>query len=196
MSVAPDKMLVLASASPRRKKILQDMGFLVRIHPSAFDENSLKIADPARFAVEAAVGKGREVAPHYPGQITVSADTVVILENRILGKPAGREEALAMLRLLNGRTHEVITGLALFYPDAHKEYAGFEKTLVTFRTLTGDEIESYVDLCRPFDKAGAYGIQDITVPLVRKIDGSYFNVVGFPVSHFYIHWREIVKRQP
>jgi septum formation protein len=188
--------IILASVSPRRKKLLEEMGFSVRVHPSLFDEKSLTVKNPAEFAVEAAYNKGKDVAPRYPHHVTVAADTVVTIDQQILGKPADREEAIGMLRLLNGKHHDVITGLSLFYPDANREYSGYEETRVIFRDLSNDEIEKYVDLCRPYDKAGAYGIQEITIPLVRKIDGSYFNVVGFPISHFYIHWREIVKTEP
>lgn len=185
--------IVLASASPRRKEILEQMGFNVHVHPSGFDETTIPIDTPAEFAVEAALKKALLVTKHYPEQITVAADTVVTLDGVLLGKPEDYNDAVKMLKQLSGRTHDVITGISVHYPKRKYAYSGFEKTEVTFRPLTDEEIHFYLTQHNPFDKAGAYGIQDLTVPLVNNIKGCYFNVVGFPVSHFYIHWRNIVS---
>ncbi len=167
------------------------MGFTVQVYPSSFREETLNIKDPAGFAMKAAYAKGKEVSRRFPEYVTVSADTVVTIGDQLLGKPASRDAAIYMLRTLSGKTHAVITGLSLLFPEKNREYTGYEETRVTFRALTDDEILRSIDLNNPYDKAGAYGIQDISVPLVSRIEGSYFNVVGFPVSHFYIHWREI-----
>ncbi len=187
------KNIVLASESPRRKEILEQLGFNVLVHPSAFDETTIRINIPEEFAVQAAQGKASAVSRLYPDLITVAADTVVTLDSILLGKPEDYNDALKMLKRLSGRTHDVITGLSIHYPLNNYFYSGFEKTEVTFRDLTEDEIERYLNMHKPYDKAGAYGIQDLTVPLVSYIRGCYFNVVGFPVSHFYIHWRNIVN---
>jgi len=185
--------IVLASASPRRKEILEQMGFNVHVHPSDFNETSLCINQPEKFAVNAAMEKASVVAVNYPDLITVGADTVVTLDGILLGKPDDYKDAFLMLKRLSGQTHDVITGLSILCPEKKYSYSGFEKTGVTFRVLTDEEIHIYLSRHKPFDKAGAYGIQDLTVPLVSNIRGCYFNVVGFPVSHFYIHWRNIVS---
>jgi septum formation protein len=195
MSVEKPPVIVLASTSPRRKDILITMGFDVRVFPSGFQEESLEETDPVRFAMAAAHAKGKDVSRRFPGKITVSADTVVTYKGLLLGKPVNRDEAIHMLKTLNGKTHTVITALSIFNPQKEREYTGYEATDVTFRLLTEEEIIRYVDIHTPLDKAGAYGIQDISVPLVSRIDGCYFNVVGFPVSHFYIHWREITTAE-
>jgi len=189
--IKPD--IILASASPRRKEILEQMGFNVCVHPSDFNENTLQITDPEEFAVQAAREKASVVSIHYPELITVAADTVVTLDGILLGKPDDYNDAFTMLNRLSGRTHDVITGISIHYPVKNCSYSGFEKTEVTFRLLADEEIKCYLSEHKPFDKAGAYGIQDLTVPLVSNIRGCYFNVVGFPVSHFYIHWRNIVN---
>ncbi|MDD3807029.1 MAG: Maf family protein [Candidatus Marinimicrobia bacterium] len=186
--------IILASSSPRRKDILQAMGFSVTVYTSSFDESSITAEKiPSQFAMAAAYAKGKDVSLRFPDLVTVSADTVVSLNGIIYGKPSHWDEAITMLKHLSGKTHSVITGLSLFYPVKKKEYIGFEETFVTFRSLTDDEIFQYIEIYKPYDKAGAYGIQDIAIPLVERIEGSYFNVVGFPVTHFYIHWRELVK---
>ncbi|RKY51555.1 MAG: septum formation protein Maf [Candidatus Neomarinimicrobiota bacterium] len=195
MSVSKLPAIVLAAASPRRKDILEELGFSVRVFPSGFREEILEEKNPVRFAMAAAYAKGKDVSLRFPKEVIVSADTVVTYKGLLLGKPANRDEAIRMLKTLSGKTHTVITGLSIFYPLKKREYTGYEKTDVTFRDLTEDEIIRYVDVNKPFDKAGAYGIQNISIPLVSRIDGSYFNVVGFPVSHFYIHWREITTAE-
>jgi septum formation protein len=134
--------------------------------------------------------KGEFFRPSITEEIVVTADTVVILDQRILNKPADREEAIEMLSTLSGRTHTVITGVCVL--SREKELVFDDRTEVTFKSLTRDEIEFYVDVYKPFDKAGAYGAQDwIGMVAVERINGSYFNVMGLPVHRVYqelVNW--------
>ncbi len=181
-----DGPLVLASASPRRAELLRQVGiaFEVRISDVAEDGDAPGV-DPAAVVELHARQKALDVAAGAPGRLVLGADTVVVLDGRVLGKPGDADEAREMLRALSGRTHEVITGVALARQDgAEAEVLALEhvRTKVTFRDLREAEIEAYVAGGEPMDKAGAYGIQGRGALLVRKIEGCYSNVVGLPLS--------------
>ncbi|MBU4329534.1 MAG: 23S rRNA (uracil(1939)-C(5))-methyltransferase RlmD [Acidobacteria bacterium] len=173
---------ILASGSPRRnillKKVIDDFS----VHPSGFDESSLKIADPVEFAKQAAAAKAKEVSAAHPESIVIGADTVVSLDGTILGKPKTREEARDMLFFLSGRRHKVVTGLALYREKDQKHLTGYELTYVTFRTLTESMVKDYLDSGDYTDKAGAYAIQNMGDLFIEKIQGDYDNVVGLPVG--------------
>lgn len=172
--------LILASQSPRRKELLSLLQTDFTISPAHCDE-TIPEQTPATQAAELlAVRKAAMVAQQHPEAVVIGADTTVIVENTILGKPANREECLAMLRLLAGRTHTVCTGVAIFW--AGKSISFTERTAVTFFSLTDDEINSYADTDEPYDKAGAYGIQSSGGLFVSEIHGDYNNVVGLPVA--------------
>ncbi len=173
--------IVLASQSPRRRELLARIVPEFRVFPVDVDEASVREKDPARFAVEAAILKARTAGESFPDAVVIAADTVVALGREILGKPADRADARAMLRRLSGRRHRVITGVALFTKSAGKLLSGFELTHVTFRALGDDVIDAYLDRGEFADKAGAYAIQDVGDAFVRAVRGDYDNVVGFPV---------------
>lgn len=179
---AAEREIVLASASPRRRELMAKVVPLFRVHPVAVDEASIREEDPLRFAIAAAALKARAGAEAFPEAIVIGADTVVALERRILGKPADREEARAMLRDLSGRRHRVITGIALFAKAEGRLLTGHELTSVTFHHLTDGAIEDYLDRGDFLDKAGAYAIQDVGDRFVRRLGGDYDNVVGFPAA--------------
>jgi len=153
-----------------------------RVFPVDVDETSVPQADPVRFAVGAAVLKARAAAGSFPEAVVIGADTVVALEHRILGKPADRGSARAMLKLLSGRRHRVITGLAFYHQNEDRLLTGHELTYVTFRPLSDEMIEAYLDREEYLDKAGAYAVQDIGDAFVRRLKGDFDNVVGFPVK--------------
>lgn len=173
--------LVLASASPRRRKILEDLDFEFVTAVSSVDEDEVIWDDPEKRARVLAELKAVDVQSRFPRKRIIGADTVVSCEGSRLGKPADREEAAEMLEMLSGRTHEVITALALVsLPDNRQIEA--ERTSVVFRKLKSSEIESYINTGECFDKAGGYGIQGYGAALVEGIEGDFYNVVGMPVN--------------
>jgi septum formation protein len=170
----------LASGSPRRRTILSMLGLEARVvPPGSVERPHVPPEAPASYAVGQALAKLASVGSS-PDWLTLAADTIVILGGSVMGKPAGPAEARAMLRALAGRTHEVVTGVALAHGD--RTASGWESTRVTFRPLSDAEIERYVACGEPLDKAGAYGIQGAGAVLVRRVEGCYFNVVGLPVT--------------
>ncbi len=172
--------LVLASGSPRRRELLAALGWAFSVHPSPVEEEVLPGEAPDAAVRRLAVDKGRAVAAEWPGRIVLAADTIVTVDGRILGKPVDRDEALGMLSALAGRTHRVMTGVALFLRESC--IAEVETTEVTFRALSPVQLQSYVDTGEGDDKAGAYGIQGQGALLVDSIRGCYFNVVGLPLA--------------
>lgn len=174
--------IVLASASPRRRELMARVAPEFQVFPTDVDESRIDEKDPLAFAVAAAVLKARRAAETHPEAIVIGADTVVALGLRILGKPADREDARAMLRALSGRRHRVITGLAFYRRSEDRLFTGYDLTYVTFRALTDAMIEGYLDQGTFLDKAGAYAVQEIGDAFVARLKGDYDNVVGFPVE--------------
>lgn len=178
--------LVLASSSPRRQYLMREAGFTFTVEKPDVEESfpaELPVEQVARYLANKKAEYFRKEILH---QIIVTADTVVILEGEIMNKPADRQEAIAMLSRLSGKTHLVMTGVCIL--SAEKEESFDDTTEVTFRKLTQEEIEFYVDKYKPYDKAGAYGAQDfIGMIAIEKIKGSYFNVMGLPIHKVYEH---------
>ncbi|MBO8177509.1 MAG: septum formation inhibitor Maf [Bacillus sp. (in: Bacteria)] len=172
--------LILASSSPRRKELLQQIRLPFHIHPSTVSEEVKADLPPKELVAELAIRKAKDVANKYPHDVVLGADTVVVLNGKILGKPVDRENARNMLQALSGNTHEVLTGVAIVYNETVHHFV--EKTEVTFWELSAEEIEQYLNSGEPFDKAGAYGIQGLGATFVKRIDGDYFSVVGLPIS--------------
>lgn len=172
--------LILASASPRRRELLQSAGLRFDVIPSSVSEALHPGEPPPLTAERLAREKAREVASRRPGALVLGADTLVVLEGEILGKPPSEAAAAETLRRLAGRTHHVITGVALVSDGIPDSFS--VRTEVTFRPLRDEEIEAYVRSREPMDKAGAYGIQGGAAGFVRSIHGSYSNVVGLPLA--------------
>lgn len=172
--------VILASASPRRRELLKFIteDFTVRV------SDAEEVTDPGLSAEETvkslAVIKGEAVAKSFPHDTVISADTIVVLDGRILGKPKNEEDAFNMLSSLSGRTHEVFTGVCVLHGNKKLVFA--ERTEVSFYALSDDEIRAYIRTGEPADKAGAYGIQGKGCTLVKAINGDYNNVVGLPVA--------------
>ncbi|HBF76977.1 MAG TPA: septum formation inhibitor Maf [Clostridiaceae bacterium] len=178
---------VLASASPRRADILKKLGIDFEVIPSSFDEKS-NIKDVRELVKYLAEGKAKDVMSKTDAAdvIIVGADTVVYFDNKIIGKPKSEEEAFQILKMLNNKKHEVLTGICVIDKKSNKIITDYEVTNVFFNDLSDEEILSYIKTKEPFDKAGAYGIQGLGSLLVKRIEGCYFNVVGMPVTKLYM----------
>ncbi len=184
-------MLVLASASPRRQELLRNAGIPFTVCPANIPEIPLAGENPRECAERLAREKALAVSRQHPEEFILGADTIVVVDGEMLGKPRDERDASRMLHLLSGRTHQVITGVCLTGPSLRtgnqKLETGFEDvrsetTLVTMTTLTDEDIRSYVATGEPMDKAGAYAIQGRASRWIPRIEGDYFNVVGLPVA--------------
>lgn len=182
---------ILASQSPRRIRLLKQIGLEPEVIPSSIDEVFDASLSPDQNARRLALAKAEDVGISISSGIVVGADTIVVLADALLGKPADRSEAMAMLRQLSGKEHTVITAFALLDLPGRRSRCESETTRVTFRHLPDEEIERYVAGGSPMDKAGAYGIQDdYGAVFVSRIEGCFYNVVGFPLSKFYTTLQE------
>jgi septum formation protein len=173
--------LILASSSPRRKELLENLQLKFEVSSSDVDETFEPGMLPEKVVMELASRKAESVARKNPASFVIGSDTIVFADGLILGKPGGRGEAFDMLSRLSGRVHSVYTGVSIITPQKSKvEF--FEKTDVEFWELTDDEKSAYIESGEPFDKAGSYGIQGLGATLVKRINGDYFAVVGLPLS--------------
>jgi len=170
--------VVLASASPRRRELLRLVGIEHEVLPADIDETLLPGEDPAAHAERLA--REKAAAIHRPDAVVIGSDTIVVVDGDVLGKPRDREHAAAMLRRLSGRSHVVITAVAVAWQG--REASGVEQVGVTFRSLDDEEIGRYIDTGEPMDKAGAYGIQGFGATIVDRVDGDYFAVMGLALN--------------
>jgi septum formation protein len=192
-------MIVLASASPRRQELLRNAGIGFVVQTADINETPLAGESPRDCAERLAREKALAVSRSRPREYVLGADTIVVIDDAILGKPGDAEDAARMLRMLSGRTHAVITGVCVVNPVASGQgsevsktdlLTASETTLVTFCELSGDEIRDYVATGEPMDKAGAYAIQGMASRWIPHIEGEYSNVVGLPVALVYRMLRE------
>ena len=182
--------LVLASASPRRARLLSQIGLTFEVHPSdVVEPPHTEFSDERgdQITQELALLKARDVAQHYSEGVIIGADTLVSLNGRLLGKPAEDADAMAMLTQLSGTSHEVVTGVALVDASTKRTVVWAETTQVYFRKLHRTEIANYIATGEAADKAGAYGIQERGAAFVSRIEGCYFNVVGLPLASLVEH---------
>lgn len=194
------KTIILASASPRRKELLSQIGLYPQIIPSAIEE---KITDtaPEKVVMSLAMQKAEDVAQkvisqgRQEGAAVIGADTVVAINGTILGKPKDKNDAARMIKMLQGQTHQVYTGVSIFAWDngMEKTASFFEETHVTVYPMDEREIDRYVSSGEPDDKAGAYGIQGLFAAHIKKIDGDYNNVVGLPTGRVYQELKSLEK---
>ncbi len=180
---------VLASASSRRRDILSNLGINFETLVSGVDESVPPGMDPETAALELAKRKAAAVLEKRPDSCVIGADTIVVIDGEVLGKPKDEGDAYRMLKMLSGRTHTVMTGVCVLYQT--KERSFVEKTQVKFYDLSEEEIDRYILSGEPLDKAGAYGIQGLGCVLVESISGDYFNVVGLPVAKLHRAIEEI-----
>jgi septum formation protein len=181
-------MLILASASPRRADLLRQLGLEFQVIPSHVRELLGGALSPGEVAQINAYRKARAVSKKYPDAVTLGVDTVVVIDHRIFGKPGAMAEAEQMLMALQGRRHQVVTGVCLIHLRVHRQKVFFDQTEVTFRPLTLEQIRHYLSQTNPLDKAGGYGIQDQGDVLVEAISGSFTNVIGLPLERFQAEW--------
>ena len=173
--------LILASKSPRRKELLMNAGLSFSIIPSMFDENSVCASDPETYVRLLSEGKASDVSSKYSDSWVIGADTIVLINNKILEKPKSRTDAFNMLKLLSGNEHKVLTGYCICCKTKNRFFSETISTEVSFKKLDDKEIEWYINTKEPFGKAGAYAIQGMGIRFVKKIKGSYSSVVGLPV---------------
>ncbi len=173
--------LILASKSPRRSYLLDQAGLTFTVIPSSFDENSVSLSKPETYVKTLAEAKADDVAKSYPESWVIGADTIVVIDGIILGKPDSKKQARTMLKRLSGKTHQVYTGYCICCRANERSFLNAVKTDVLFKNLADNEIEWYINTSEPFDKAGAYAIQGLGTFIVKSIKGSYTNVVGLPV---------------
>jgi septum formation protein len=192
--------LVLASTSPRRQELLRNANIPFTVHPADINETPLPHESPQACAERLAREKAQAVSKNHPHNFVLGADTIVVVDNAILGKPRDPQDAARMLRLLSGRTHTVITGVCLVRPGANQPdvttdnrqpaTVSSESTLVHMSEISEKEIRDYVATGEPMDKAGAYAIQGIASRWITRIEGDYSNVVGLPVALVYAMLRK------
>ena len=176
-----DPVLILASRSPRRRYLLKQAGLSFSVIPSSIDETSIPVLSPEIYVKVLSEAKAENVSTKFPEKWVIGADTIVLKDDTILGKPGSKSQARSMLKQLSGQTHQVLTGYAIYCKSKNRKYSDTVKTQVLFKNLTDKEIEWYIHTEEPFDKAGAYAIQGLGTFLVKSINGSYTNVVGLPV---------------
>ncbi|HET8866076.1 MAG TPA: Maf family protein [Gracilimonas sp.] len=189
--------IILASQSPRRKKLLDQIGLSFQVFPSNAEEISSQ-RDPVLLVEELALLKASDVSSNFSDAFIIGADTIVVHNNEIIGKPENGEDAARLLSTLSNSTHDVYTGVAFVKTDKNRQITAkhtfYEQTKVTFSALEPQDINAYIKSGSPLDKAGAYGIQDdLGALFVERIEGDYYNVVGFPLNRFY---RELKKFMP
>ena len=183
---------VLASQSPRRKELMKKISSSFLVDPSNVSEDNPKGNTPIEIVKYLAYIKGKEVKTRHENDLIISADTIVVCNGQIIGKPSDSEDAKRILKLLSGHTHEVYTAFHLFYLD--KEEEGLVKSTVSFNKLDDELINAYVASGSPLDKAGAYGIQDNDkFPIIKKLTGSLDNVIGFPVKEIKQSIKELLN---
>ena len=192
------KKLVLASASPRRRELLAQIGLTAEVVPSAVEEN-ITTKVPEEAVMELSRQKAGDVARFQKaGTLIIGADTVVAAEGRILGKPDGHEAAFRMISMLEGKAHSVYTGVTLIFrrEDGDRVKTFSEKTQVVLYPMTEQEIKAYAESGEPMDKAGAYAIQGKFAAFIKKVDGDYSNVVGLPVGRVYQEIKKMLEEEP
>ena len=176
-----EPLLILASKSPRRRYLLEQAGLKFSVIPSSIDETKIPLSPPETYVRILSEAKANDISKKYPEKWVIGADTIVCIDDAVLGKPSSKQNARSMLQQLSGRTHQVVTGYALVHQSKQKRITDAVRTDVRFKALTEEEIEWYIHTSEPFDKAGGYAIQGLGTSLVKAVSGSYTNVVGLPV---------------
>jgi septum formation protein len=176
------KPIILASASPRRKALMDLIGLEFTVDTGSYEETMDIDLPPSKLAKFLSLKKAEAVMSRHKNAVIVAADTFIVFHGELMGKPRDAEEARKMLRKLSGKTHSVITGYTIIDTEHRKELSRAVETKVTFRRITGKEIDAYVRSKEPLDKAGAYAIQGLGAVFVRRIEGDYFNVIGLPLN--------------
>lgn len=183
-------MLILGSKSPRRKEILDLYNIPFKVYTKDIDEDVEEV-DPVKYAMKTAEKKGKSISCDFPEELVLCADTIVTINNAILGKPKNKQDAYQMISMLSGKDHYVVTGVYLGKKDNYELF--YETTIVSVKKLTHEEIEEYISTKEPYDKAGAYGIQGLFGKYVTIKEGSYYNVMGLPIERVIVELSKGVK---
>ena len=184
---------ILASKSPRRKDLLNQVGFKFSVVNSQFKEYKNNNVPPEALTETLAREKALSVAKIYPDNIIIGADTIVTIEDKILGKPKDENESFEMLNLISGKSHEVITGVALIQLSKNIDHTFNQQTIVTLADISKNEISSYIERYKPFDKSGSYGIQDGFSLYIKELQGCYYNVMGLPIFEFFRNYKIVFR---
>ncbi len=190
------KKLILGSSSPRRRQMFEWLQIPHELRSSKIEETVKEGLSPSQIVIDLANQKTQDTFQSQKNEVLVTADTIVVFENQILGKPKDRNDAKRMLTMMSGRSHEVYTGVSITFEDLDKnkvQESFFEVTSVKFANLDSNFLEAYLDTNDSLDKAGAYGLQSAGQVFVEKVEGSYSNVVGFPMSSFIVKMTEIAN---
>ena len=179
--------IILASQSPRRKKLLNKLNLKFKVVSSSIDENKVNInlRMPSKYCIKLAELKCSDISNMHKNKLVIGADTIVYYDYKIIEKPKNKLDAFNQLKLLSNKTHLVYTGVSIQIKETNLLYNFFDKTYVTFHKLSNNEINYYINNYSPYDKSGSYGIQDWSFRFVKKINGCFNNVIGFPLSKFY-----------
>ena len=190
------RKIILASTSPRRVALLRQLGLNFQVMENGVKETIDPAMAPEENVLRLSYEKAEKVATSINDGLVIGADTIVVLDHHLFGKPKDPNEAVEMLKMLSGREHKVFTGFTIFEKPGEKYFSDVEVTTVKFRALEDDEIREYVRSGTPLDKAGAYGIQDdFGAVFVERIEGCFYNVVGFPLAKFYVSLRKFLSEQ-
>ena len=174
--------IILASSSPRRKKILENLGYNFHIVVPNIDEHNINNLNPIDYVIDVSKRKGLKIHQEYPNDFIISGDTIIEFNNKIIGKPISKEDAFRTLNILSGKSHFVISALSLTFSDNQMNI--FDSTKVSFKNLSNIEIEDYINKFNVLDKAGSYNVEDAQEYFIKNIDGCYNNIVGFPEEKF------------
>ena len=188
--------IILASKSPRRKNLLEETNLKFNVIASSFNEDKIPILNktPHKYCMKLAECKCKSISRDYSDSLIIGADTIVYHDKKILNKPKNKDEAKEHLNILSDSTHIVYTGVFAHIKSSNTTLSFYDKTYVTFYKLNNKDINYYIDYFKPYDKAGSYGIQDWSSIFIKKINGCYYNVVGFPLSKFYILFNRINRK--
>jgi septum formation protein len=185
------RKIVLASKSPRRKFLLELMGLKFEIRESQYEEDMQAYQDPYRLVKFLAFKKAEEVARHYPNAIIIGADTFVVYKNKFIGKPKDKKDALRIIKLLSGKSHLAISGLALIDTKTGKKIITHEEAKVTFRKLSDNEIKKYLRDKECLSMAGAYGLMGKAAGLIKSIEGDFYSIIGLPLTKLHLSLKKM-----
>ncbi|NTU99447.1 septum formation inhibitor Maf [Candidatus Falkowbacteria bacterium] len=179
------RRIILASRSPRRKALLEQVGLDFEVRESEYEEDMQALEDPIELVKFLALKKAEDVAKHYDDAIVIGADTFVVYDNKFIGKPKDAVDAQRILKMLSGQENTIVTGFAVIDTVSGKVVNSCDKATIKIRKLSDEDIDSYIATGEPLDKAGAFGIQGVGAVIVERVDGDYHNIMGLPLSKLY-----------
>jgi septum formation protein len=185
------RKIVLASKSPRRKRLLEQIGLTFEIRESEYEENMTAKSDPYELAKFLALGKARDVAQYYDDALVIGADTFTVYQGKFVGKPKDTADAKRILKIFSGQSHEVVTGFAVIDTKSGEIINGYGKAESFFRELSDEEIDAYVATGEPLGMAGAYGFMDKGGVLMQEVRGDFYSIIGLPIGQIYLALKKL-----